>query len=199
MALAAPLVSALFGEKYGAAPLFLALLAINYLLTAFGQLSTLNLIGGQGKTKFYLELAIVNTATGIILAFLLVPTLGVTGLIITTIFDGVPGLIMSLYWIKKNYDATVDWVSTTKIMASSAVSGGVAYFTISLLNLGHWTELILGLVVFAVAFLLCTIATRTLGKTDVDNLRLMTGELGPLSGIINKILNLLEKFLYFSK
>ena len=51
MALANPVVSALFGAKYADAPLFLALLSINYLLTAFGQLSALTLISGQGKTE----------------------------------------------------------------------------------------------------------------------------------------------------
>jgi O-antigen/teichoic acid export membrane protein len=199
MALATPLVSALFGEKYAAAPLFLALLSINYLLAAFGQLSTLNLISGIGKTRLYLELAIANTVTGIVLAFLLVPTLGVIGLIITTIFDGVPPLIYSLYWIKKNYDASVDWISTTKILFSSAASGGIAYLAISILaSLNHWPKLIIGLAVFATAFLLISVATRTLKKPDIDNLRLMTSELGPLSVIINKILNILEKMISFS-
>src|SRR5208283_1051520 len=146
-ALASPLVSALFGAKYADAPLFLALLAVNYLLTAFGQLSTFTLISGQGKTGVYLELAIVNTVVGITLAFLLVPTLGVIGLIITTIFDGVPGLLISLNWIKKHYDASVDWVSSAKILFSSAISGGLAYFAVSFLSLSSWPKLIIGLAV----------------------------------------------------
>jgi O-antigen/teichoic acid export membrane protein len=198
IALANPLVSALFGEKYAAAPLFLALLAINYLLTAFGQLSTLNLISGQGKTGLYLELAIVNTVTGIALAVLLVPTLGVLGLIITTIFDGVPGLVISLHWIKKHYDASVDWVSSVKIMVSSTASGGLAYFAVSFVRLSNGPKLIIGLVVFSAAFLLSAIVTRVIRKPDIDTLRLITSELGPLSGIINKILNLLERMVRFS-
>ena len=56
MALAVPTVFALFGERYADAPLFLALLALNYILTAFGQLSTLNLISGKGKQGFTLNL-----------------------------------------------------------------------------------------------------------------------------------------------
>jgi O-antigen/teichoic acid export membrane protein len=193
MALAAPVVTALFGVKYGDAPLFLVLLSINYLLTAFGQLSTLNLISGQGKTRFYLELAIINTVTGIVLAVLLVPTFGVVGLIITTIFDGVPGLLVSLYWIKKHYDASVDWVSSGKILLSSAAAGVIAYLAISFVSLGVWSKLALGIVVFTAVFLLAIVATRTLKKPDIDNLRLMTGGLGPLSGIINKFLSVLER------
>jgi O-antigen/teichoic acid export membrane protein len=195
IALAKPFVSALFGAKYASAPLFLALLAVNYLLTAFGQLSAPTLISGQGKTRFYLELAIINTVAGIVLALLLVPTFGVVGLIITTIFDGVPGLWISLRWIKNHYDASVDWVSSAKILVSSAVAGGLAYFAVSFLSLSSWPKLIIGLAVFSAAFLLIAIAIRVLRKPDIDNLRLMTSELGPISNVINKILNVVERML----
>jgi O-antigen/teichoic acid export membrane protein len=195
MALANPVVSALLGAKYGSAPLFLALLAINYVLTAFGVLSQGTLISGQGKTRFYLELAIINTVTGIILAVVLVPTLGVVGLIITTIFDGVPGIAISLDWIKKQYDASVDWVSSGKILVSSGAAGALTYFAVSFLSLSSWPKLILGLLVFAAGFLLCVIATRTLKKPDIDNLRLMASGLGSISGVINKVLNVLERLV----
>jgi len=198
IALADPIVSALFGAKYAAAPLFLALLSVNYLLTAFGQLTTLNLISGQGKTGFYLKLAIVNTVAGITLAVLLVPTFGVVGLIITTIFDGVPGLFISLYWVKKHYDAAIDWASSAKILISSVASGAIAYYALSFVRLSSWPKLILGLAVFAAAFLLTLIATRTLRKPDIDNLRSMTNELGPLTNIIDKILKILERLMNLS-
>ncbi len=198
IALAHPVVFALFGAKYASAPLFLDLVTVNYLLTAFGALSTGSLISGQGKTGFYLKLALVNTVTGVALAVLLVPSLGVVGLIVTTIFDGVPGLVISLYWIKKHYDVSVDWVSSAKILISSAASGGVAYFAVSFVSLSSWPKLIIGLAVFSAALLLCTIATRTLRKSDIDNLRLMTSEFGPFSGVINKILNAVERLVNLS-
>jgi O-antigen/teichoic acid export membrane protein len=198
IALANPAVSALFGTKYASAPLFLALLSINYLFPAFGQLSALTLISGQGETGLYLKLASVSTATGITLAVLLVPTLGVIGLIITTIFDSVPSLVISLQWIKKHYDASVDWVSSAKILVSSAASGGLAYFAVSFVSLSSWPKLIIGLAVFSAAFLLSAIAIRVLRKPDIDNLRLMTSEFGPLSIVINKILNVVERMVSLS-
>lgn len=193
MALATPLVSALFGDKYASAPLFLVLLAINYLLTAFGQLSTLNLISGQGKTGLYFELAIVNTVTGITLAVLLVPPFGVIGLIVTTIIDGIPALAISLLWIKRHYDASVDWVFSAKILFSSAISGLIAYLFVLFVNLSHWPKLILGALLFLAALFLSLVATRTLKKLDLDNLRVMASELGPISGLVNKILDALAK------
>lgn len=198
IALATPAISALFGVEYASAPLFLALLAVNYLLTAFGSLSALNLISGQGETGFYLKLAVVNTAAGIVLAVLLVPTYEIVGLIITIVFDGVPGLVISLYWIKKHYDASVDWVSSAKILASSAASGALTYFVVSFVSLSSWPKLMIGLVVFAAAFLLSVIVSRAIRKPDIDALRLMTSELGPLSSITNKILKILEKLVSLS-
>jgi O-antigen/teichoic acid export membrane protein len=195
MALANPAVSALFGERYGSAPLFLALLAFNYALTALGVLSAGNLISGQGKTGLFLKLAIVNTITGVTLAVLLVPHFGVVGLIVTTIFDGVPGLVISLQWIKKHYDASVDWASSAKILGSSAVSGAVAYFAVSFVSLSSWPKLILGVIVFAASLLLSVTATRTIRKPDIDALRLMTSDMGPLSSITDKILNVLERLV----
>jgi O-antigen/teichoic acid export membrane protein len=192
MALAGPAVSALFGAKYTSAPLFLALLVVNYLLTAFGLLTTLNLISGQGETGLCLKLGIITSVTGIALAVLLVPTFGVIGLIITTILDGVPELAISLHWIKKHYDASIDWASSAKILASSAISGALAYFVVSFVNLSSWPKLIVGLAVFVGGFLLSVVATQALKKPDIDALRLMTSDLGPLSSIANKILKVLE-------
>jgi len=73
-------------------------------------------LNGQGKTGLSLKLAIVKTITGITLAVLLVPAFGVIGLIITTILDAIPATIISLHWIKRHYDASVDWVSSVKIL-----------------------------------------------------------------------------------
>jgi O-antigen/teichoic acid export membrane protein len=192
IALANPAVSALFGAEYVSAPLFLALLSVSYLLTAFGSLSAPSLISGQGKTRLYLEIAIVSAIVGIISAVILVPTLGIIGLIITTILDGIPGLIVSLHWIKQQYDASVDWVSSVKILVSSAVSGALTYLAASLVSLGSWPELIIGTAIFAVSFLLIVTVTGGLKKSDIEVLRLMTSDFGPLRRIINKILRVLE-------
>lgn len=195
MALANPIVAALFGVRYGSAPLFLALLSINYLLTAFGQLSTLNLISGQGQTRLYLELAIINTVTGVILALTLVPIFGVVGLIITTIFDGVPGLIISLDWIERRYGGTVDWVSSAKILLASTVAGIIAFFAVSFSHFGNWTNLVFGIVVFFLIFGVVAIGLRAVRKPDIRNLRMMTSGLGPLTRIFNWIFGLLDKLV----
>ena len=57
--LAQPAIGTIFQDKYVQAPLFLALLAVRYLYTAFGNLSMINLINGQGYTTFLLKLTVL--------------------------------------------------------------------------------------------------------------------------------------------
>ena len=49
MALSEPAVATLFPGKYELTPLYLSLYIISFLYTAFGRLSSLNLIKGQGR------------------------------------------------------------------------------------------------------------------------------------------------------
>ena len=112
MCLSEPAVSTLFGTTYQTAPLFLSLLAITYLFTAFGSLSTSNLINSQGQTKFALKLNLLTAAIGFPMGALLILQFGVLGLIATALTAGLPSLFIALFWIKRHYGLTVDWGSS---------------------------------------------------------------------------------------
>jgi O-antigen/teichoic acid export membrane protein len=193
--LAQPAVSTLFGEKYTEAPLFLALLAISYLYAAFGSLSIGNLINSQGETRLNLKLSLITMAIGFTLSVILIPQFGITGLIATMLTAGFPSLIISLRWIRKHYAVTVDWTASARILLSSSVAAAVAYTLLSLLSSSSWMKLIIGLAIFLATFLLSILLTRTIGKSDIDNLREMTSELGTLSKMLKPILNIVEKLL----
>ena len=98
----------------------------------------------------------------------------------------------------KQYGASVDWASSAKILISSGVSGAIAYSAVSFVSLSSWPKLILGLGVFAAAFLLTVIVTQTLRKPVIDNLRLMTTELCLITSIIDKILKVIERLMNLS-
>jgi stage V sporulation protein B len=195
MVLSQPLVAILFGQKYTYAPLFVVLLAMTYLFSALGSLSVGNVINGQGKTRFSLELAIIGTAVGLPLSILLIPIFGVTGLLVTVIVAGIPGLIIGLWWIRKHFGATLEWTSSAKILLASATSGAIAYSLISQLSFNSWIQLIAGAAVFLIAFLIITPMTRTVNRTDTQNLRQMLAELGPLRPLFNFILDIIERLM----
>jgi O-antigen/teichoic acid export membrane protein len=191
--LAQPAVATLFGEEYEAAPLFLALLAIPYLYSALGNLSTRNLINSQGETKFNLKLTIITSAVGLALSLILIPQHGIIGLLITALAAGIPSLIIALHWIKNHYNVTVDWISSAKILVSSAAAAVITYIILFQLSFSSWMKLIIGGTIFLFVFLTITLAIRTINKSDIGNLREMVGALGPLSHLLNFLLNIIEK------
>ncbi len=195
MCLSGPAISTIFGDSYSLAPLLLAMLSIGYLLTATGNLSTGNILISQGQTNFNLKLTILTAAIGFPMGYLLIMQFNVIGLILTSLLSGIPALVVSLIWINKNYGLTVDWLSSTKILASSAITAVLTYFFINSINFASWIELLLGVGFYVVVLVGAILFTRTLSLTDLDSLRAMTGGLGPLGRIIGVILNLLQKIM----
>lgn len=195
MALAQPGISTLFGNKYADAPLFLTLLALNYTYTAFGTLSTGNLINGQGKTGFMLKLSLITAAIGVPLSVILTQQLGVTGIIITVLTAGLPSQAISLVWIKKHYDLTIDWGASAKIVFSSGLAGVLTFFLQSTLALASWITLVIGAATFTLLFLPAILLTGAINKADIENLRQMTTSLGPVNRLLSPILTFIEKLL----
>jgi stage V sporulation protein B len=195
MALSEPAISTLFGDTYQTAPLFLTLLAVAYLYTAFGQLSNENLINGQGQTKITLKLTLLHASIGFPMGSILIIQFGVLGLIFTTLTAGLPSIIIALYWIKKQYGLTVDWKSSAKIVLASALTATLTYVLISQLEFASWLRLIIGTISFVLILLPTIIFTRSITELDISNLKTMADGLGSLSKLINKILNFIEKLM----
>jgi O-antigen/teichoic acid export membrane protein len=180
---------------YLAAPLFLALLAVNYLLTAAGNLSIGNFINSQGQTRFNLKLALLTSAIGFPLSVILISQFGVIGLIITTITATIPSLIIALIWLKKHYGVTVGWSSSARIALSATVAAAITYVLISQVAFSNWTALIVGAIVFLCSFVLAVLLTRAINRTDINSLRDMLSVLGPLRRPINFCLKIIEKLI----
>jgi O-antigen/teichoic acid export membrane protein len=194
MVLAKPGIGVLFPD-FTDAPLFLALLAISYLFTATGNLSIGNFINGQGETRFNLKLALLTSAIGFPLSVILISQFGIIGLIVTTLTAGIPSLIISLFWLRKHYDVTVDWSSSARILLSGAVAAAITYLLIAQFAFSNWIALLVGAVVFLTSFVLAILLTRAINRLDISTLRDMLGGLGPLRRPINFFLNIIDKLM----
>jgi O-antigen/teichoic acid export membrane protein len=199
MSVSEPAITTLFGDTYPAAPLFLALLAIPYLYTVIGNLSTANLIKSQGKTTYNLKLSILTASIGFPVGYILILNFGVLGNIATSLTISIPSLIIALRWIKRNYDLTVDSRSSAKILLSSIIAGTITYLTITQLPLASWIRLLIGVAVFLIAFIIVALFTRTITRQEINNLHAMTKGFGILTKILDKFLNLLEKLITIFK
>ena len=193
--LSEPAVSTLFGSTYGAAPLFLALLSFSYLYAAFGSLSMENLIKSQGQTKYFFKLTIITAAIGFPMGAILILRFGVLGLIVSTLTAGLPSIFLSLRWIKRHYDVSVDWSSSARILLSSTVAAAVTFLVNSQLGFASWIRLIVGVVVFVLVVAVAAVLTRAINQSDIGSLRDMTSSLGFVGRLLNKFLGFMEKLM----
>jgi len=191
--LSKPMISTLFGEKWVYAPFFLTLYVIGNLFTIFGSLSLGNLLTGLGETKMLMKLSLLTLSLGIPLAFLLIPTLGIVGVILTSLSAGLPSMFCGLYWIWKRYEAKADFQSSTKIFIASAIAAMTTYLSLNFLNTADWMRLITGGVIFLAVYVLTAPAIGAINQNDINNLRTMLSGLGIISKLINIPLSVAEK------
>lgn len=199
MSLAEPAVATLFGNTYTLTAFFLSLLSIQYLYTAFGNLSITALLNGQGKTGFMLRMAVTTGLIGFPLGYILIMNFGVLGLIATTLVANVPSIIMGLFYVRKTFGATIDWASSIRIIISSAISGAITYFIVTALMFPAWIRLLLGVGLFTAVLVPALLLTRAVTRTDISNLKLMVGGLGSLGSLIGRLLSFLERLIVFLK
>jgi O-antigen/teichoic acid export membrane protein len=195
MCLAEPAVSTLFGQSYMSAPLFLALLSFIYFFPAFGSLSVGNFLSSQGKTTFILYLTLIAVAIGLPLGYALIMLFGVLGLIATSLITGIVTTIIPVVWVRKNYGLTVDLGSSAKIVLSSMFTAAVTFLLVSQLGFSSSIRLIIGVVFFALMFLAVTLLTKTINKSDIENLSSMATGLGIIGKILCRILSIYQKLI----
>ena len=193
MVLSEPLVFAIVGVEYTGAPSFLTLYSSIFLLACLGNLSAGNFLNGQNKTKITMKLAIINLIAGMTAGSILIPYFKVVGLIVTTLIFGIPSLILALWWIKKHFGATIDWLASLKIFLASLIAAGGTHLLLSQINCSYFVETILGGVTFLFFYLVAAPLIRAVDKNDVHSLREMLSGLGPFSPIFNIPLMIMEK------
>ena len=193
MVLSEPIVFAVVSTEYTQAPFFLALYSTIFLYAVLGNLSLGNFLNGQGKTEITMKLALLNLGVGLLLGWTLIHQFGVVGLIVSNSIAGFPSLLLGLWWIRKHFGATIDWMSSTKIFLASCIAAGATYLVLSQLNSSYGIELIAGGISFSLVYLVAAPLIRAVDKKDVHSLREMLSGLGPFSPIFNIPLSIIEK------
>jgi O-antigen/teichoic acid export membrane protein len=186
------MIGTLYGEKYVYGPFFLTIAVIVNLSALLGSLSSGSLLFGLGETRMLMKQSIMTLAIGLPLGFVLIPTLGITGLIVANSFAGVPSMIWGLYWIFKHYKAKADFQSSAKILLASAIAAATAYLPTYFLNTFSWVKLVIGLIIFLAVYLLGAPVVGAVSQVDIANLRTMFSGMDIVSKIMSLPLNAAE-------
>jgi len=193
MVLSKPIIGTIYGDKWFNAPLFLAFYVIPYLFAVFGNISVYSLLQGLGETKMVMKQNALTLIVGVPLAFLLIPTFGILGVIVGPFLAGIPSLFWGLYYIWKHYKVKVDFKSSTKIFMTSAIAAITTYLSLNFLATAEWTRLIMGGIIFLGIYLFAAPMTGAFNQTDINNLKTMFSGLGIISKLINIPFVILEK------
>jgi O-antigen/teichoic acid export membrane protein len=196
--LSKPMISTLFGEKWVYAPFFLTLYVTSNLLAIFGNLSMGSLLTGLGETKMLMKLSILTLFFGLPLAFLLIPRLGIVGVILGNIIAVVPSMFLGFHWIWKRYETKADFKSSTKIIAASSIAAITTYLSLNFLNVADWIELTTGGTIFLTAYVLAAPIIGAINQSDINNLRAMFSGLGFISKVMNIPLIWAERIMEIS-
>jgi O-antigen/teichoic acid export membrane protein len=193
MVLSKPMISTLFGEKWTYAPLFLTLYVINNLFVIFGSLSLGRLLAGMEQTKTLMKLSLITLACGVPIALILIPAIGIVGLILTSIVAGLPSMFLELYIVWKRYKAKVDPKSSVKILAASAIATATTFLILTFIASSDWIELAVGGAAFFATYLIVAPLIGAINQGDIHNFKVMFSGLGILSKLLNIPLTTMEK------
>jgi stage V sporulation protein B len=188
-----PLIGALYGSKWPLASSYLVLSILFNLFVLFGNLSVPIFLTALGHTKFLLVLNLVGLAIGVPLALVLIPTMGITGMLICSFISGVPSLFISLYFLRKKYGVKIDLKVSSRILLSSTIAALAVYGFTTIFPLGNYLNLIVGIFIFLTLFLVCTPLVGAINSADIQLLRVMFNDLGIVTKFIEIPLKFMEK------
>jgi len=193
--LSEPLKTFIFGESFPDASFYLMLLAIVYLYTPLGYLNFAPLLKGQGYTKIVMIAGLIGLAIGIPTSFLLIPKLGIIGLILTNIIAATSLVIFNLIFVKKKLGLSLDWRCSIKILLAGIITIFVVYFLQMWINSYAIVELLVGGFVGLSVYFLVVLVTRALTMEDVHNLKVIFGSIRPLKRVLKPHAKKIEKIL----
>ena len=195
------IVHTLYGFQYQIAPNFLSLYMLSFLLTSLGMYVIGALFNGQGETRTTFKINLINLATSLPLASILIPAHGVLGLIASILTSQLISTSYGLHQVYKKYHMTIEWVSSLKILAASLSSALPIYLLLKWVPLTNPIYcLALGGILYVTSLLILAPIFGVVNIIDLENLEDLTNEL-PLIypivrytlGIEKKIIELLSK------
>ena len=193
--LATPIIGTLYGDKWSSAPLLLALSVVFYLLALTGHRSMGSLLSATGDTKLLLEMSVLSLILSIPVAFLLVPSLGIVGIVIGLPIAALPSTFIGIYLIWKRYGTKADFGSSLRVLIASSLATVAVYLFLNYFTAAYVVLLVVGSILFLAVYLVCAPLVGAINQSDVYNLRTMLSGMGMLSKLLEIPLKFIEKML----
>jgi len=165
----------------------LAILAIGMTFYSIFSIST-SIIQGIGNPRIPMYILIVGSIITGIFSWMLVPDMGIAGGALATTIACFVMMVPCVYFVFKLTETKAPTLPVVKIIVASAIMGIAGLFIPK-------TTLFLfpGIFVCMIVYFFALILVKFFTKDDIETLREYSSKLGPLSKIVNKLLNFVEK------
>jgi len=191
--LSGPMMEIVYGVGYPLSPEYFRLFLLSYLTIGIGSICLPALLNGQGETRVVFKMNAMTTAVGAPLALLLIPAMGITGLITVMITSPIPANLYALLWIRRHLGLSPDWVSSAKIYASSLTALAATLLFTAYIYLTPWPKLIAGATIYIAVYAASIKLTHTLNEEDYRMFKAIIGDTGPLVKPLRRIIEIIEK------
>ena len=165
----------------------LAILSLGMTFYSIFAIST-SIIQGIGNPRIPMYILIGGAAVTAVLNWVMVPTLGIAGGALATSMACFLMMVPCIYFVFKMTKTKAPTKSVVKILMASLIMGIFAFF-IPKDTLWLFPAIAACIVVYFFSLIL----VRFFQKDDIDSLRHLSERLGPLSKIVNKLLNFVER------
>lgn len=178
---------------YAAGAPALAILSVGMTFYSIFAIST-SIIQGIGNPRIPMYILIFGSITTAVLCWIFAPILGIAGGAAATTIACFLMMIPCIYFVFKLTKTKAPTKSVFKILSATAIMG-----IIGLLIPKSVIWLFPGIFVCMIVYFFALILVRFFTKEDIATLREYSSKLGPLSKIINKLLNFVEKIEFRNK
>ena len=185
---AAPIISILFGNAYLPGSVSLQILAAGMLFFTLYTISS-SIAQGLGRPKLPMYVLIFGTVINIVLSIILVPVMGINGAAIATTVAALV-LMSVLMWRTLRLARVSLPIGEFGRIIIASIAMGLVFITFPQTKL----YLIVALILSPVIYLGILSIIGGLKLEDVRMLYKVSSRLGPLSGIVNILIGLIERF-----
>ncbi len=186
---AQPLLSLLFGPAYIFGASALSILVVGMTFYTLFMVSS-SIIQGIGYPRLPMIVLIIGTVINIVLNFLMVPRYGIVGAAVATTIVAFLIMVVILWKTCSITKVKLPYLDFAKIGISSLFMG-IPLILIPKTYLGLFAGIIIALIIYILSFALVGGFTRR----DVKLIRRYKGKFGPLSGVVEKVVIFIERFV----
>jgi O-antigen/teichoic acid export membrane protein len=192
IAIAPELITVLYGQGYPYATTYMRLYMLTFSFIGLGSISASSLIMLK-KTRISFHQTLINFLVSIPLAFILIPRIDVTGLIIASGLGSLLSFTYGLNWIRNNLNLEPDYVIAFKTILAATSAGFATRICTNMFQLIPGVELLIGGTLFILFYVASILLLKVIKQEDLDNLENMSRGLGPIYPVIKKMITLLQQ------